>query len=152
MIKQIMAAVSIPVMAKCRIGHFVEAQILEHIGACRRPGVASADTPPWFPGPEAVARRAGADYIDESEVLTPAGAPAAHRTRCHALRAAVEAVPVIHTPATTPPHSRPPATCRRGAAHQQAQVQGVTLTQPRILCASSDAEPHIRFRQPPYRP
>ena len=40
-----MDAVSIPVMAKCRIGHFVEAQILEAIGI---------------------------DYIDESEVLTPA--------------------------------------------------------------------------------
>ena len=45
MIKEIMAAVTIPVMAKCRIGHFVEAQILEALGA---------------------------DYIDESEVLTPA--------------------------------------------------------------------------------
>ncbi len=44
-IKEIQAAVSIPVMAKCRIGHFVEAQILESIGI---------------------------DYIDESEVLTPA--------------------------------------------------------------------------------
>ncbi len=44
-IRQIMAAVSIPVMAKCRIGHFVEAQILEALGV---------------------------DYIDESEVLTPA--------------------------------------------------------------------------------
>lgn len=42
---KIMEAVSIPVMAKCRIGHFVEAQILEAIGV---------------------------DYIDESEVLTPA--------------------------------------------------------------------------------
>ena len=42
---QIMDAVSIPVMAKCRIGHFVEAQILEALGI---------------------------DYIDESEVLTPA--------------------------------------------------------------------------------
>src|SRR5574338_1405643 len=42
---RIMDAVSIPVMAKCRIGHFVEAQILEAIGV---------------------------DYIDESEVLTPA--------------------------------------------------------------------------------
>ena len=41
MIKDIKAAVSIPVMAKCRIGHFVEAQILEAIGI---------------------------DYIDESEV------------------------------------------------------------------------------------
>ncbi len=45
MIKEIMKAVSIPVMAKCRIGHFVEAQILEELGV---------------------------DYIDESEVLTPA--------------------------------------------------------------------------------
>ncbi|KAJ5735039.1 hypothetical protein N7540_006005 [Penicillium herquei] len=45
MIKEIMAAVTIPVMAKARIGHFVECQILESIGV---------------------------DYIDESEVLTPA--------------------------------------------------------------------------------
>jgi len=45
LIEKIMDAVSIPVMAKCRIGHFVEAQILEAIGV---------------------------DYIDESEVLTPA--------------------------------------------------------------------------------
>lgn len=45
MIQKIMEAVTIPVMAKCRIGHFVEAQILESIGV---------------------------DYIDESEVLTPA--------------------------------------------------------------------------------
>ncbi len=45
MIKEIQSAVSIPVMAKVRIGHFVEAQILESLGI---------------------------DYIDESEVLTPA--------------------------------------------------------------------------------
>jgi pyridoxal 5'-phosphate synthase pdxS subunit len=45
LILQIMDAVTIPVMAKARIGHFVEAQILEAIGV---------------------------DYIDESEVLTPA--------------------------------------------------------------------------------
>ena len=45
LIKEIMASVSIPVMAKCRIGHFVEAQILQSIGV---------------------------DYVDESEVLTPA--------------------------------------------------------------------------------
>jgi pyridoxal 5'-phosphate synthase pdxS subunit len=45
LIKSIMESVSIPVMAKCRIGHFVEAQVLEAIGV---------------------------DYIDESEVLTPA--------------------------------------------------------------------------------
>ena len=45
MIDGIISAVSIPVMAKCRIGHFVEAQVLQAIGV---------------------------DYIDESEVLTPA--------------------------------------------------------------------------------
>ncbi len=44
-ILSIMEAVTIPVMAKCRIGHFVEAQVLESLGV---------------------------DYIDESEVLTPA--------------------------------------------------------------------------------
>jgi pyridoxal 5'-phosphate synthase pdxS subunit len=44
-IEEIMRAVTIPVMAKCRIGHFVEAQILQAVGV---------------------------DYIDESEVLTPA--------------------------------------------------------------------------------
>ena len=45
LIQKIMDSVTIPVMAKCRIGHFVEAQILQAIGV---------------------------DYIDESEVLTPA--------------------------------------------------------------------------------
>ncbi len=45
LIVQIMKTVTIPVMAKCRIGHFVEAQVLEALGV---------------------------DYIDESEVLTPA--------------------------------------------------------------------------------
>jgi len=45
MIREIIQAVSIPVMAKCRIGHFVEAQILEALGV---------------------------DFVDESEVLTPA--------------------------------------------------------------------------------
>jgi len=44
-IKEIMATVSIPVMAKCRIGHFAEAQVLQELGV---------------------------DFIDESEVLTPA--------------------------------------------------------------------------------
>ncbi|HEX2620896.1 MAG TPA: pyridoxal 5'-phosphate synthase lyase subunit PdxS, partial [Phototrophicaceae bacterium] len=45
LIEKVMSAVTIPVMAKCRIGHFVEAQILETLGI---------------------------DYVDESEVLTPA--------------------------------------------------------------------------------
>ncbi len=44
-VEEIVKAVSIPVMAKCRIGHFVEAQVLQSLGV---------------------------DYIDESEVLTPA--------------------------------------------------------------------------------
>jgi len=44
-LEEVMKAVSIPVMAKCRIGHYVEARVLEALGA---------------------------DYIDESEVLTPA--------------------------------------------------------------------------------
>ncbi len=44
-IEEIVAAVSVPVMAKCRIGHFVEAQLIQSLGV---------------------------DYIDESEVLTPA--------------------------------------------------------------------------------
>ncbi len=45
LIEEVMNAVSIPVMAKCRIGHFAEAQLLQEMGV---------------------------DYIDESEVLTPA--------------------------------------------------------------------------------
>src|SRR5207253_10840839 len=45
LVSGIIDAVTIPVMAKCRIGHFVEAQVLESLGV---------------------------DYIDESEVLTPA--------------------------------------------------------------------------------
>jgi pyridoxal 5'-phosphate synthase pdxS subunit len=53
----IMEAVTIPVMAKCRIGHFVEAQVLEAIGI---------------------------DYIDESEVLTPADE--AHHIWKHAFK------------------------------------------------------------------
>src|SRR5918992_3812908 len=44
-VQEIMEAVSIPVMAQCRIGHFVEAQVLQAMGV---------------------------DYVDESEVLTPA--------------------------------------------------------------------------------
>ena len=53
-IKEIIAAVTIPVMAKSRIGHFVEAQILQALGV---------------------------DYIDESEVLTPADEE--HHTNKH---------------------------------------------------------------------
>jgi pyridoxal 5'-phosphate synthase pdxS subunit len=52
MIEEIMDAVTIPVMAKARIGHFVEARVLEALGV---------------------------DYIDESEVLTPADEQFPHR-------------------------------------------------------------------------
>jgi pyridoxal 5'-phosphate synthase pdxS subunit len=57
LIHQIMDAVTIPVMAKCRIGHFVEAQVLEALGV---------------------------DYIDESEVLTPADEE--HHVNKHAFK------------------------------------------------------------------
>ena len=57
MIKEIQDAVSIPVMAKCRIGHFAEAQILEAMGI---------------------------DFIDESEVLTPADEE--HHVNKHAFK------------------------------------------------------------------
>ncbi|HEX9013605.1 MAG TPA: pyridoxal 5'-phosphate synthase lyase subunit PdxS [Anaerolineaceae bacterium] len=57
LISRIMDSVSIPVMAKCRIGHFVEAQILQALGV---------------------------DYIDESEVLTPADE--AHHIDKHAFQ------------------------------------------------------------------
>ena len=60
-ILKIMDAVSIPVMAKCRIGHFVEAQVLEALGV---------------------------DFIDESEVLTPADE--AHHVNKHDFK-----VPVV---------------------------------------------------------
>src|SRR5436305_2299983 len=56
-IRKIMETVSIPVMAKCRIGHFAEAQILQALGV---------------------------DYIDESEVLTPADE--AHHVDKHAFQ------------------------------------------------------------------
>lgn len=59
MIEDIMKAVSIPVMAKCRIGHTIEARVLESIGA---------------------------DYIDESEVLTPpmkSSTLTSGHSRCH---------------------------------------------------------------------
>jgi len=56
-IREIMAAVSIPVMGKCRIGHFAEAQILQELGV---------------------------DYVDESEVLTPADE--AHHVDKHAFK------------------------------------------------------------------
>src|SRR5574340_1781183 len=57
LILQIMDTVSIPVMAKCRIGHFVEAQVLEALGV---------------------------DYVDESEVLTPADEE--HHVNKHAFK------------------------------------------------------------------
>ncbi len=61
LILKIKESVSIPVMAKCRIGHFVEAQILEAIGV---------------------------DYVDESEVLTPAD-------ECHHIQKRAFKIPFV---------------------------------------------------------
>jgi Pyridoxine biosynthesis enzyme len=63
-ITKIMEAVTIPVMAKARIGHFVEAQILQELGV---------------------------DYIDESEVLTPADEQ--HHINKHAFKVPLSAAP-----------------------------------------------------------
>src|SRR5688500_19792308 len=75
MIEGIISAVSIPVMAKARIGHFVEAQVLQSLGV---------------------------DYIDESEVLTPAD----------------EAHHIDKWPLTVP--------LARGAPHRGAAVRRIT--------------------------
>ena len=69
MIKGIQEAVSIPVMAKCRIGHFVEAQVLQAIDI---------------------------DYIDESEVLSPAD-DTYHIDKTQALRRIAEGATMIRT-------------------------------------------------------
>jgi len=69
-IEAIMKTVSIPVMAKCRIGHFVEAQALEALGV---------------------------DYIDESEVLTPADEAHGCRNLGEALRRIGEGAAMIRT-------------------------------------------------------
>ena len=69
MIKEIVAAVTIPVMAKARIGHFVEAQILQSIGV---------------------------DYIDESEVLTPADDE--HHIVKHSFKASASCVRLCRWP------------------------------------------------------
>ncbi|KAJ6814911.1 uncharacterized protein M6B38_137135 [Iris pallida] len=99
LIKEIKQAVTIPVMAKARIGHFVEAQILESLGV---------------------------DYVDESEVLTPADE--AHHINKHnfrvpfvcgcrdlgeALRRIREGAAMIRTKGRPAPgtSSRPCATC-----------------------------------------
>ena len=68
MIAEIMEAVTIPVMAKARIGHFVECQVRRELRVSFSNGMVTADTILPFQILEAV----GVDYIDESEVLTPA--------------------------------------------------------------------------------
>ena len=86
-ISEIMEAVSIPVMAKCRIGHFVEAQVLEAMGV---------------------------DYVDESEVLTPADE--AHHVWKHNFK-----VPFC---LRLPQLGRGPEACRRGRRHDPHQGRG----------------------------
>ena len=79
LIKQIIQAVSIPVMAKARIGHFAEAQILQEIGV---------------------------DFIDESEVLTPADE--AHHIDKHAFTTPSSAAPAISAkPFAASPKAQP---------------------------------------------
>ena len=87
LILQIMDTVTIPVMAKCRIGHFVEAQILEAIGI---------------------------DYIDESEVLTPADE--AH----HISKAQFQGAVCVRLPQP----GRSPAPHRRRRGHDPHQGRG----------------------------
>jgi len=79
MIKEIMDTVTIPVMAKARIGHFVECQILEALGV---------------------------DYIDESEVLTPADA--VHHVNKHPLRSPSSAAAATSAkPSAASPRAQP---------------------------------------------
>jgi len=104
LIRQIMGAVTIPVMAKARIGHFVEAQILQQIGV---------------------------DFIDESEVLTPADEThhidkhafttpfvCGARNLGEALRRIAEGAAMIRTKARPAPAtwSTPSGTCARSSA------------------------------------
>ena len=79
LIKEIQAAVTIPVMAKARIGHFVDAQLLEALGT---------------------------DYIDEPEALTPAAEDNHVRhPDCHAPFARCRPAPACDT--ASPPFGRP---------------------------------------------
>lgn len=76
MIKQIVEAVTIPVMAKVRIGHFVEAQVNIFLSPERQYYLvynASLYVQ--------ILQSIGIDYIDESEVLTPAGTFSLPRSR-----------------------------------------------------------------------
>ncbi|KAK9859585.1 hypothetical protein MYU51_013705 [Penicillium brevicompactum] len=124
MIKEIMEAVTIPVMAKARIGHFVECQILESIGV---------------------------DYIDESEVLTPAD-DVYHVTKhgykvpfvcgCRnlgeALRRISEGAAMIRTKGEAGTGDVVEAVKHmRTVSAQIAKARG-------ILLASADAEPELR--------
>ena len=108
LILKIMDTVTIPVMAKCRIGHFVEAQILEAIGI---------------------------DYIDESEVLTPADE--AHHIYKHNFKVPVRVR--LPQPGRSPaPHRR-----RRGHDPHQGRSRHRRRGRSRAPC------PHRAGRNPP---
>lgn len=125
MIEGIIEAVSIPVMAKSRIGHFVEAQVLQSLGV---------------------------DYIDESEVLTPAD-EVNHSDKwsfttpfvCgatnlgEALRRIAEGAAMIRSKGEAAPEtsSRPSATCARSRtrSHGSAATTTTSCTPPPRSCA-----------------
>lgn len=125
MIEEIIEAVSIPVMAKSRIGHFVEAQVLQSLGV---------------------------DYIDESEVLTPAD-EVNHSDKwafttpfvCgatnlgEALRRIAEGAAMIRSKGEVAPatSSRPSATCARSRTRSPSCAASTTTscTPPPRSCA-----------------
>jgi len=125
LIKQIIEAVSIPVMAKCRIGHFVEAQVLEVLGV---------------------------DYIDESEVLTPADDKAhidKHKFKVpfvcgardlgEALRRINEGASMIRTKGEA------------GTGNIIEAVKHIKTMNEQILGLRSMSEKHLRLRATEYR-
>ncbi len=138
MIRQIKKAVTIPVMAKARIGHFVEAQILEALGV---------------------------DYVDESEVrprslVTPVPALAATQCCAHSAHTCTASCLALRKGGgrsfccRRPPRhawirrNRAHAGAHaggRGAPHQQAQLQGALCV--RLPRPGRGAAPHCRGRR-----
>ncbi|CAG8208881.1 unnamed protein product [Penicillium salamii] len=145
MIKEIMEAVTIPVMAKARIGHFVECQVSS---------IALSYSPILSPLPRrggGILESIGVDYIDESEVLTPAD-DVYHVTKhgykvpfvcgCRnlgeALRRISEGAAMIRTKGEAGTGDVVEAVKHmRTVSAQIAKARG-------ILLASADAEPELR--------
>ena len=72
LIKEIKAAVTIPVMAKCRVGHLVESQVRNRVGAPRGGDLAPDGRSKWrarvWRSAAQILEALGVDYVDESEV------------------------------------------------------------------------------------